>query len=404
MAHTFQSTANQEYFDALVRHQIGLLRVAGGVRNRIFEILDATEDDIANKIRRRLAGRTGLNTPVDVRRLTSLLKSIRVTRLRSWKEIDALFINELIALAHAEPLFLDGALKTVSAVILETTIPSNALLTTLATTNPFEGKTLRQWSRSMRDGDLRRIREAITIGMVQGESSVAIARRVVGTRVAKGRDGVTQVTRNAAAGIVRTSVNAVSNQAKRAFYEANSDIFKQELYVATLDGRTTPICSSLDGEVFKLAEGPFPPIHFNCRSLRIATIDADVMSTRPAKPFTERTLVREFSAQRGFPAPATRAGLPFGTKGAYDSYARRRIRELTGPVPAKQTYQQWLTNQSKLFQDDVLGPTRGQLFRDGGLKLDRFVNRSGDSLTLSELARLNRRAFVSAGLDPEDFL
>ena len=404
MAHTFQRTANQEYFDALVRHQIGLLRVAGNTRNRIFELLDATEEDIAGKIRRRLAGRSGLNTPADVRRLTLLLKSIRATRLRSWKQIDELFVKELIDLANAEVAFLDGALKTVVPVVLETTLPSTALLRSLATTKPFEGKTLRRWSRSMRDGDLRRIEESIKIGMVQGESSAAIARRVVGTRVARGRNGITQVTRNGAAGIVRTAVNAISNQAKRAYYQTNSDIFRRELYVATLDGRTTLICSSLDGEIFKLAEGPFPPIHFNCRSLRMGIIDDVFIGMRPARAFTERTLVREFSAKRGFEAPTTRAGLPFGTKGAYDSFSQRRIRELTGRVPARQTYQEWLTTQPRLFQDDVLGPTRGKLFRAGGLRLDRFVNRSGDALPLDQLARLNRRAFVAAGLDPEDFL
>ena len=42
--------------------------------------------------------------------------------------------------------------------------------------------------------------------------------------------------------------------------------------------------------------------------------------------------------------------------------------------------QGWLGRQSAAFQDDVLGRTRGLLFRKGGLRLDRFVNRAGDEL------------------------
>ena len=77
---------------------------------------------------------------------------------------------------------------------------------------------------------------------------------------------------------------------------------------------------------------------------------------------------------------------------------------MTGRVPAKVTYQQWLTRQSNQFQDDVLGKTKGILFRKGGLRLDKFVNRRGDELTLSQLATTQAKAFRSAGLNPENFL
>ena len=405
MAHkSFDTTANQEFFDALLRHQIGLLRLSGSVRNDIYALLDATEADMIRKIKRRLAGRTGLNTPADVRRLNSLLKVISSTRLSAWKEVDALFIDQMLTLAKTEPGFVDGALKTVSPVVLETTIPATDLLVALAKTKPFEGKTLKQWSRSMAAADLARISDQIKIGMVQGENIDQISRRIVGTRRANGQDGVTQITRNQAAGVVRTAVNAISNQSKRAFYEANKDVFDKELYVATLDGRTTRICSSLDGQTFPVGRGPIPPLHFNCRSVRVAIIDGVAIGSRPARAFTEKGLVREFARKEGFPPPNNRAGLPFGTKSAYDDFARGRMRQLTGTVPAKQTYQVWLTKQSRLLQDDVLGPTRGKLFRDGDPKLDRFVSRAGDELSLRDLARLNREAFIAAGLDPEDFL
>lgn len=397
-------SANEQFFDALIRHQIGLLRLTGSIREDVIKLLNATEADMADKIRSRLLNHQGLNTPRDIRRMQRLIKVIRLTRLRSWDKITARWISEMRDLARAEPVIMDGILRTVVPVTLETTLPSAALLQSLVTSRPFEGKTMRQWARSVSRADLARIEGQIKIGMLQGESSAAIARRVVGTRRLRGRDGATAITRRQAAGITRTAVMGISNQARREFYLANEVLFTRERYVATLDHRTTPICQSLDGEIFPLGEGPYPPIHFMCRSLRVAIIDDKTIGNRPARAFTERMLLREFSRDQGIKAPMTRGALPRGTKGKFDTFKRRRMRELTGTVPAKVSYQEWLGRQSAEFQDDVLGRAKGRLFRRGKLPLDRFVDKKGSAIPLSELAKTDRQAFIAAGLDPEKFL
>lgn len=398
------ATVNEELFDALVRHQIYLLRVSGSIRNRILALLDATEQDIADKIRSRLLNATGLDTPADVRRLEGLLSAIRVTRLKAWDQVTEEWLQQVQDVATNEPALLAGITRTVSPVILDLVLPSVRSLKAIATSNPFEGRTLKEWARSIAVEDLRRIENAVRVGMVQGESSAEIARRVVGSANLRGVDGVTQITRRGAEAITRTAVNHVSNQARREFINANADLFDEEQYVATLDSRTTPVCRGNDGKRFPVGKGPIPPLHFNCRSLRVPVIDGDALGQRPAKPVTEKQLLREFSEKNGFPAPKKRADLPHGTKTQYDQFARSRIRELTGRVPAKETYQTWLTKQSASFQDDVLGKTRAQLFRKGGITLDRFTNRAGDEIPLSQLARSHAEAFRAAGLDPEDFL
>ena len=398
-------TANEEFFDALVRHQILLLRMSGAVRARIQSLLDATEEDIRDKIMARLANAGGgLTSPAEVHRLETLLGIIRSIRLKAWSQIDEAWVEEITALAQQEPDFMAGIVKTVVPVQLDLILPAPALLKAIATTNPFEGRTLREWSQSLAAEDLRRIENSIRVGMVQGESSSEIARRVVGTARLKGVDGVTEITRRAADAITRTAVNHVANHSRQAFLHANSDLFDEEQYVATLDSRTTPVCRSNDGKRFPVGKGPIPPLHFRCRSLRVAVLLGDVLGNRPAKPVTEKMLLREWAQQNGITAPSSRAGLPHGTKTAYDQFARRRIRELTGQVPGKTTYQQWLTRQPAAFQDDVLGKTRAALFRRGGLTLDRFVNRAGDEIPLRDLAKAHADAFRAAGLDPEDFL
>ena len=396
-------TVNEEFLDALIRHQIGLFRLSNGITKKVVTLLDATEADIAATIGRRLASSTGLNTPTDVRRMNTLLASIKATRLKAWNQVDKVWIEDLTALARAEPLFVQGLLNTVSPVILDTLLPTPERLRAIVTHKPFQGKNLRQWASSVRQADLTRIGDQVKIGMVAGEDSRAIARRVVGTVRLKGQDGVTQITRNQAPAVTRTMVSGVSNAARTEFFVANKNMFTEEVFIATLDNRTTPICQSLDGKRFPVGEGDIPPMHIQCRSLRTAVIDGKVIGTRPSKPVTEKMLVREFTKGKGFKA-TTRDGLPRGTKGAFDDFKRGRVRELTGQVPAKVTYQDWLTRQSAGFQDDVLGRTKGRLFRKGGLKVDNFVNDAGKQLNLSQLATLHRTAFVNAGLDPGDFI
>jgi len=126
------------FFDALVRHQIGLLRMSGSIRIRIYKILDQTEADIATKIRTALAASSGLETPADVARLNALLKAVREVRLEAWNEVTGVWVEEMRDLARAEPGHVDGALKTVSPAVLETVIPSPGLLTSIVTTRPFE--------------------------------------------------------------------------------------------------------------------------------------------------------------------------------------------------------------------------------------------------------------------------
>lgn len=398
------ATVNEELFDALVRHQIYLLRLSGNVRNRVHRVLDATEQDIADKIRSRLLNSTGLETPADVRRLEALLASIRSIRLKAWEQVTEEWLQQLQDLATNEAVLVAGVVKTVSPVVLDLVLPSARLLKAITTSSPFEGRTLKEWASSIAAEDLRRIENSVRVGMVQGESSAEIARRVVGSAQLRGVDGTTQITRRAAEAITRTAVNHISNEARREFIHANADLFEEEQYVATLDSRTTPVCRGNDGKRFPVGKGPRPPLHFNCRSLRVPVIDGDALGMRPAKPVTEKQLLREFSEKNGFPAPKKRADLPHGTKTQYDQFARSRIRELTGRVPGQTTYQQWLTRQSASFQDDVLGPTRAKLFRSGGITLDRFVNRNGDEIPLSQLARSHADSFRAAGLDPEDFL
>jgi hypothetical protein len=71
---------------------------------------------------------------------------------------------------------------------------------------------------------------------------------------------------------------------------------------------------------------------------------------------------------------------------------------MNGQVPASLTYPQWLKQQSASVQDDVLGATRGRLFRTGHLKIDQFVNNAHEVLPLAALIKKEKEAFAALGI------
>lgn len=77
----------------------------------------------------------------------------------------------------------------------------------------------------------------------------------------------------------------------------------------------------------------------------------------------------------------------FGTRASAD-----------GQVDANLSYGDWLKQQPAEVQDEILGPSRGKLFRAGGLTLDRFYNDRGRFLTLDQLRERAASAFAKAGL------
>jgi SPP1 gp7 family putative phage head morphogenesis protein len=395
-------TSNEEFFDALIRHQIFLLRTSGALRNDVIAVLNATESDIAMRIRERLRNAVGYSPAVQ-KRIGRLISEIRDIRSAAWQDAESLWFSNFRDLVKNEVNFLATATAVSVPVVVDLNLPPSRLLESLVRTRPFEGKVLREWAKKIAEDDIARISDQIKIGIIQGEGANVIARRVIGSAAFRGTDGVTQITRRQAEAITRTATISFTNAAREEFFAENTDVFTEEVFVATLDSRTTPICRSLDGKRFAVREGPQPPLHWNCRSLRVAAITDELIGDRPANPVSQRQILREFAAEEGLGKLTSRDDIPYGLKGKFDKFNRRRLRESIGQVPAKTTYQEWLKTQSQAFQDDVLGKVRAKLFRQGNLTLDKFVNRAGDEIPLRDLARREMSAFRAAGLNPRDY-
>jgi hypothetical protein len=245
------------------------------------------------------------------------------------------------------------------------------------------------------EADVQKMLSYAKIGIVQGQTSADVARGIIGTRSSRYMDGEARKAFRDLESVILTLTNGIQNEAKQALYQANSDIIETELFVNTLDVRTTMQCIAAgdDGShglgdgVYPLGKGPIPPLHFRCRSLRVPYLDPDTFGTRWYNSSTEKELVKEYAEATKIDGVRGRDTLPRGHKTKFDKFARERRNELIGRVPAKTTYGEWLKTQTNEFQNQVLGPTRAEMFRKDGIKLDKFVARDGDVLTLEQLRK-----------------
>lgn len=374
--------ANDDIRDELVRHRVELQRFSNGLASRVRAIINRAEPALRAKLKARLE-RELRGNPVtavlETKRMLALARFVKSLNEETFAEVNQVMRAELTQLVKLEAAAAAAIIEGSLPVLVNLSIPDARALRSIVFARPMQSKILRDWLNQYSANDRRRFMDEIRQGMIFSETPTQISRRIFGTAALGGTDGVRQITRRGAQSMANTTTAAIFNGALQALYAANRKIVKKELYVATLDSRTTPICQSLDGKVFKRGSGPVPPIHINCRSIRVPVINGRAVGTRPANATTERNL----GDLRG---PAR----------------RRAVEKLVGQVPADTTYQQWLSRQNVAFQNDVLGPTRGVLFRKGGLTLDSFVDSSGNQYTLRELFERETSAFSRAGVKASD--
>lgn len=395
-------TANEDYLEASLRHQIGIRRYTAGVTRKVAKLLEAADRELVTRIRARLQRFEGKQVDFTSERWLAVLSEIRAARRAALQEYKNLARAELGAFALLEAEREISLL--VSAIPIEVSFAAIGAdqLRAIATAQPFRGKLLRDWFAGVEARDQAELKRVIQLGMVEGESVDDIVRRVVGTRAKGYTDGVLSETRRNAQAIVRTAINHTSNTARNYVWEANSDITSARIWVSTLDGRTSMICAARDGHGTPTGKGELPagvkplkpknakpPAHINCRSIMVAYIDGvGLVGQRPYVVDTRNRRRREID----FRAEAKRTGRPI--QDIRRDWAEKNI----GRVPADTTYQEFLSRQPAKFQNEVLGVQKAKLFREGGVTLDHFVDRRGNELTLDQLAKTRPEAFERAGL------
>ena len=249
------------------------------------------------------------------------------------------------------PIVTPDAIATIATASLQKPMPLER----------SEGIQLDKLITNFEDKQVETIKSRIRMGHYEGKTNQQLVKELIGSRANKYKDGIVDVTRRQAEAIIRTGVQQVANDARLEIAKQNSDIVIGEQIIATLDRKTSLVCRSADGMVFKVGEGRRPPFHINCRSTFILVLD-----------------------------PKYRGKGNTDKRASYEG------------VTDNKSYYDWLKTQSHQFQDDVLGKVRGKLFRDGGLSSEDFaklnVNNNYEPLTLKDMRSKDPIAFERAGL------
>lgn len=349
------ATLNERLRDFSVARQIDLLSLSQDEAERLVAIL-ASSDEVLETLLRR-----ALQTVPTRRRLQTIRERVRAALAATHATIRG-DLNEFISelgrdSANTEVVLFERSL----AGVVDVTTPRLAAVVAAIRATPMDGAPLATWLRQYERNDFDRVWRAVLRGVTIGQTSEQIVRAVIGSAGLRFADGQREVSRRGLRALVRTAITHAATVGREQVWEENRDLMRGVQWVATLDGRTTLICASLDGDIFPIGEGPRPPIHMQCRS-----VVAPVL--------------------KGWRALGLR-GLDGETRASMD-----------GQIPAVINYEEWLKTRSRAFQEQVLGKARARLFREGGLSLDRFVSDRGARLTLEQLRARVPGAFAEVGL------
>ncbi|MEG1856410.1 MAG: phage head morphogenesis protein, partial [Acinetobacter sp.] len=71
---------------------------------------------------------------------------------------------------------------------------------------------------------------------------------------------------------------------------------------------------------------------------------------------------------------------------------------LVGQVNANTKFPTWFAKQDEAFQKSWLGDARYKLYKEGGYKIEKFLDPLGKEYTLAELKLLDEKIFKKLGL------
>jgi SPP1 gp7 family putative phage head morphogenesis protein len=365
-------TVSDNLHDASMRHTVYLLRWSRGTYRRHSNLIDELIADLSAK----LAMRAPSDNSFTRARLEAMLGNVEQLGSRVFSALEAAIDGDYRKLAEYEADFQVNAIQNAYPIEMSLAAVTPAQIHSAAMSQPFRGRVLKGWWSHQSYTTKEAFKRALRIGFSEGETIQQITSRL--------RD-VGGMTKKDIEAIVRTATNHMAQVARDKVTEANKDIFNEEEWVATLDGRTTAVCRGRDGKRYAIGSGPKPPAHFGCRSQRIPITKSWKELGLDDLSEDSRLNTRPFVAdkRRVKDIPKSERGQIIGTT-------------------TKKSYNEWLRTQSKSFVEDVLGKTKAKLYLDGDLPLDRFIDRKGQELTLEQLrdreSKIVKEAFKKADL------
>jgi len=336
--------------DIATRHQVLLERFKSGKVRDYQKVAKGFERDLIAR-----ASKLGINSLDELtkKELNSLIRYVSKLNKKYQKLIVSDLEKDLGRLAVDDANFekdtIGSFVKGVNINSASNIAYAKALTSPISATGDLLQPFVKDWSRTR----VNQVNGVIRKGYKEGQTLSQMTQAIRGTRANNFKDGLTSLQTRQAQAVIRTAVQHVSATARLQTWEANSDIITAYKWRATLDGRTTQQCRSLDGLEFEMGKGPMPPIHINCRSTFVFVTDPKL-----------------------------------GLNELDDEGTRSSLK---GEVSAKTTYYDWLKTQPKGFQKQAIGVQRTKWLNDGKLTAKEFAKLNLDKnfkpLTLDQMAK-----------------
>ena len=384
-------------------HQARLQVIGSNWGEEINNALDATEKKFLEKLQKELKNFDFVpNQKKTLEQLKKINEKLVKIRAQAFSDAQKNVENESKKLAKNESKWGKRVTKEMAGE-KKLNEPSETSLSRVVENSLSSGRTLQQWFLKIAADDAARIETVIRQGVSSGWSIDQIANNIAGTAENGYKDGVFNTTRREAINMARTVCNGVANSAKLAFYQANGDVIIGVEILATLDGRTCPVCASLDRKRYKMDETPPSlPLHNMCRCVLLPVTPASDFADEQ-RPMAKANFMAE--AQRSYEAKNKDkkfSGLDDEQKKKLYYQAMREYEKRTGEpayeqsdgaVSFREYFNKYMTEQQR---KDWLGPERYKLWKKGGLKLDKFIPPYPQKrMTVEELKKLDKASFAS---------
>lgn len=385
-------------------HQARIQVIAANWGEEINSLLTASERAFLSKLAKMLKDfefhPNALKTLSDLRKICRELNAIRqAAYARAEKKITA----EAAALAENEAKWAKRVTKELSEPGTKFADATPAALDKVVKFGLANGVTMSEYFGKVAADDAARIESTIRQGVESGWTIDQMVRNIAGSAANDYKDGIFETSRRSAVNMARTLTNAIANNAKETFYRENADVLEGVEILATLDGRTCPVCASIDRKRYKFDEQhPSLPIHHQCRCVLL-----------PVTPLSDLVEESRPMANADFMAEAKRAyekkypgknfaDLAESTKKKYYHQAMRDYEKRTGK-PAytqvsggmnfKDYFEHHMTAQQ---QKDWLGAERYEIWKRGNLPLDKFIPPyPNPRLTVEALKELDKQSFAA---------
>lgn len=373
-----RDAAQQKAFDAILRRALAVERNTRGLVADMNKVIEEAGRSLGSELQDRLDNltpaeltaltryRTGqridkLPTRVQgvVKFVDGWAKDLRQAILSTWQDGATEFVQ-------GEADFAQDLMKAVLVEAPTAAVSADAIYRT-AMEAPVLGRFVEDGLREVSEATRGRVYARVREGVGQGQTNAEIVRSLRGTKSMNFRDGVLKTTNNELQALVRTGRSHLSNVTYDETYRALG--VEEVVFVATIDGRTTLRCSSLDSTTYIVNDSyPRPPLHWGCRSVIAPYFGGRIAGKRPyVKAFKPIRRIRKAD----------------------------RPDDMVGQVLASTSMSEFLKRpDNAAFARQYFGDTRYKLFKEGKLSIKQMVRADGTKYSIAELRARHAKDFA----------